>query len=56
MTMLRQFWDAARALDPSAERADERHMAYCTLDGLGGLWTEAGFDGVKVGPATVGAD
>ncbi len=56
MTMLRQFWDAARALDPSAERADERHMAYCTLDGLGGLWTEAGLDGVKVGPATVGAD
>ena len=39
MTLLRQFWDAARALDPSAERADERHMAYCTPDGLGGLWS-----------------
>jgi SAM-dependent methyltransferase len=55
MTLVRAFWDAARALDPSAERADERHMAYCTPDGLGGLWTAAGLTGVGVGPVTVEA-
>ena len=56
MTLVRTFWDAARALDPGAERVDERHMAYCTPDGLGGLWTAAGLADVAVGPVTVEAD
>ena len=40
MTLVRTFWDAARALDPAAERARRRHMAYCTPEGLGGLWVD----------------
>jgi SAM-dependent methyltransferase len=40
MTLLRRFWDAAVALDPAAERLDEKHMAYCTPETLGELWSE----------------
>lgn len=49
MTLLRAFWDAAIALDPSAAALDEGHMPFCTPDALAALWTDAGFDGVRTG-------
>ena len=33
MQMLRFFWDAATALDPSAEKMDEKHMPLCRAGG-----------------------
>jgi SAM-dependent methyltransferase len=56
MTILRRFWDAAVALDPSAARLDEgRSMPYCTPDGLGALWRDAGLAGVRVEAVVVSA-
>jgi SAM-dependent methyltransferase len=40
MRMLRIFWDAAGALDPSAERLDEKHMPLCRKGELSELWTQ----------------
>jgi SAM-dependent methyltransferase len=49
MTMLRTFWDAARALDPGA--ADEGAvMRFATPEELGALWGDAGLKDVAVGP------
>lgn len=43
MTLLRRFWDAAIALDPSAVARDEgRSMPFCTPTELGELWSAAG--------------
>jgi SAM-dependent methyltransferase len=57
MTLLRRFWDAAVALDPSAADRDEgRCMPFCTSDELGGLWWTAGLAEVSVSPAVVSAD
>jgi SAM-dependent methyltransferase len=57
MTLLRRFWDAAVALDPSAADRDEGHsMPFCTPAELGGLWSAAGLDGVEVVGADVAAD
>jgi SAM-dependent methyltransferase len=42
MEMLRTFWDAAVALDPSAETKDERHLALCREGELGELWRRHG--------------
>lgn len=42
MTMLRTFWDAAAALDPTAEARHERHMPYCRKGELAALWTSSG--------------
>ncbi|MGH2397841.1 MAG: class I SAM-dependent methyltransferase, partial [bacterium] len=42
MTMLRTFWDAAVALDPSAETRHERRMPYCRKGELVALWTGSG--------------
>ena len=54
MTLLRNFWDAALALDPSAE--DEgRSMPFCTPDELGDLWSATGLAEVNVVPAVVTA-
>ena len=54
MTLLRTFWDAAVALDPSAE--DEgTTMPYCTPDELHELWSAAGLAEVRVVPAVVDA-
>jgi len=56
MTLLRRFWDAAVALDPSAAALDEgRCMPFCTREELGGLWTEAGLIGARVSAAVVSA-
>jgi hypothetical protein len=56
MTLLRSFWDAAVALDPSAAERDEgRCMPYCTPDELQGLWSASGLAGVRVTQAVVGA-
>jgi SAM-dependent methyltransferase len=56
MTLLRRFWDAAVALDPSAAERDEgRCMPYCTPDELGELWSAAGLADVTVGSVVVDA-
>jgi SAM-dependent methyltransferase len=56
MTLLRRFWDAAVALDPSAADDDEgRCMPFCTADALGDLWTTAGVADVRVRPVVVAA-
>jgi SAM-dependent methyltransferase len=56
MTLLRRFWDAAVALDPSAADRDEGScMPYCTPDDLGGLWSATGVADVHVAPAIVAA-
>jgi hypothetical protein len=57
MTLLRRFWDAAVALDPSAAALDEGHsMPFCTPDELQALWASAGLSEVGVSPAVVSAD
>lgn len=57
MTLLRRFWDAASALDPSSADLDEgRSMPYCTPDELGGLWSTAGLADVDVSAVVVAAD
>jgi SAM-dependent methyltransferase len=54
MTLLRRFWDAAVAVDPSAEDRDEgRCMPFCAPDELAGLWSAAGLAEVSVVPAVV---
>lgn len=45
MTMLRVFWDAARALDSGAP--DEARMRYQDSDDLRQLWLRAGLDAVE---------
>jgi SAM-dependent methyltransferase len=56
MTLLRRFWDAAVALDPSAEELDEgRCMPFCTPGELGDLWSTAGLADVQVSPVVVTA-
>jgi hypothetical protein len=56
MTLLRRFWDAAVALDPSAEDRDEgRCMPFCTPDELADLWSTAGLAEVSVFPVVVAA-
>ncbi|HXH50318.1 MAG TPA: methyltransferase domain-containing protein [Terriglobia bacterium] len=47
MRMLRIFWDAAGALDPSAERLDEKYMPLCRKGELSELWARGGLQ--KVG-------
>jgi len=52
MTLLRNFWDAAVALDPSAE--DEgRSMRFCTPVELDELWSAVGLAEVGVAPVVV---
>jgi SAM-dependent methyltransferase len=56
MTLLRRFWDAAVALDPSATDRDEgRCMPFCTPEELGGLWSASGLADVEVSPVVVAA-
>ena len=57
MTLLRQFWDAAaRARPVGRARRRAPHGRTARRTASAALWTAAGLDGVKVGPATVGAD
>jgi ubiquinone/menaquinone biosynthesis C-methylase UbiE len=56
MTLLRRFWDAAVALDPSAAEHDEgRSRPLCTPDELRELWSAAGLAEVRVVPVVVAA-
>jgi SAM-dependent methyltransferase len=47
MDMLRVFWDAAVALDPRVETADEKHMPLCRAGELSQLWKRAGLTDVE---------
>ena len=56
MTLLRRFWDAAEAIDPSAEALDEgRTMRYCTPGELGRLFDGAGLPGAVIDSVIVTA-
>ena len=56
MTLLRRFWDAAVAEDPSAAGHDEgRTMPFGTPDELRELWSAAGLTAVGVSPVVVSA-
>lgn len=47
MRMLRVFWDAAVALDPAAEKMDEKHMPLCRGGELSDLWRLGGLRDVR---------
>ncbi|HEU5107959.1 MAG TPA: class I SAM-dependent methyltransferase [Micromonosporaceae bacterium] len=54
MAMLRQFWDAAAALDPAAAERDEvRRFTLCRPEPLRALWAGAGLAGAAVEPVDV---
>lgn len=53
MRMLRIFWDAAVALDSSAERFDERHMPLCREGELSKLWVQGGLQKVEELPLEI---
>jgi SAM-dependent methyltransferase len=56
MTLLRHFWDAAVALDPSAADRDEgRRMPFCTPPELSALWSAAGLEDAAITDAVVSA-
>jgi len=50
MRMLRVFWDAVVALDPDADKLDERHMPLCRSGELAALWKQNGLDRVEDRP------
>ena len=57
MTLLRRFWEAVVALDPTAADRDEgRSMPYCTPAALRALFVSAGLEDVDVTPAVVTAE
>ena len=48
MDLMRHFWDAAVALDPSAAQLDEgRRFEICRPERLESIWRDAGFTDVK---------
>jgi SAM-dependent methyltransferase len=47
MRMLRVFWDAAAAVDPAAEKMDEKHMPLCRAGELSDLWRLGGLQDVR---------
>jgi ubiquinone/menaquinone biosynthesis C-methylase UbiE len=47
MQMLRYFWDEAVALDPAADKKDERHMKLSREGQLGEAWKKAGLKNVQ---------
>jgi hypothetical protein len=48
MQMMRHFWDAAAAFDPSAAALDEgRRFSLCHPDALRALFAQAGLDAVE---------
>jgi hypothetical protein len=56
MTLLRAFWDAAKATDHGAGGRDEAvTMRYCTPDELEQLWAESGLEHIAVSSAVVAA-
>src|SRR5262249_37891502 len=51
---LREFWDAAIAVDPSASEFDQgRRFPICTPEGLRGAFEGAGFAGVETRPLDI---
>jgi SAM-dependent methyltransferase len=50
MRMLRVFWDAAVALNPQAEKLDEKHMPLCRSGDLARLWKQGGLENVHEEP------
>jgi hypothetical protein len=56
MVMLREFWDAAVALDaPAAPLAESRTMTLSTPGELSELWSSAGLSQVRTAPIVVSA-
>ena len=53
MQMLRFFWDEAVALDPGAEKRDERHMKLTREGQLGEAWKKAGLANVQEQPLVI---
>jgi SAM-dependent methyltransferase len=54
MQLIRRFWDAAVALDPSARALDEgSRFPICTPEALAASWSEAGLAAVEVRPIDV---
>jgi ubiquinone/menaquinone biosynthesis C-methylase UbiE len=53
MQMLRCFWDEAVALDPAAEKRDERHMKLTREGQLGEAWKKAGLANVQEKPLVI---
>src|SRR5262249_17222854 len=47
MRMLRIFWDAVAAIDPAAEKLDERQMPLCRSGELSKLWRQGGLEAVQ---------
>lgn len=47
MRMLRTFWDAVVALDPEAEKFDEKQMPLCRAGELSALWRQGGLEDVR---------
>lgn len=58
MTLLRGYWDAALAVDPSGARAAGagQRPPYTRPDELHELWSKAGLEAIQVGELVVGAD
>jgi SAM-dependent methyltransferase len=50
MRMLREFWDAATEIDPSADKLDEKNMPLCRSGELSQLWMEGGLEHVHEQP------
>ena len=53
MQMLRFFWDEAVALDPAADKKDERHMKLSREGQLGEAWKKAGLENVQERPLVI---
>ncbi len=53
MRMLRDFWDAAVAVDPTAGKLDELHMPLCRAGELGEFWKRGGLAQVEERPLDI---
>ncbi len=53
MRMLRVFWDAAVAVDPTAKRFDESDMPLCRAGELGELWKQSGLNRIEERPLEI---
>jgi SAM-dependent methyltransferase len=53
MRMLRIFWDAAAAVDPTGEKLDESHMALCRPGELEEFWKRSGLTQVEERPLDI---
>jgi SAM-dependent methyltransferase len=53
MRMLRIFWDAATAVDPSARKHDESYMPLSRAGELRKLWSESGLEDIDERPLEI---